>query len=750
MSDAELDQANEASSSTGERSWPLPGQRALHKWYTSDPVEWGVAAVIFVNFLISTWDAQKITQSAVLFDFFEILFNAIFTLELIVNFYANYFVPFWRSAWNIFDVFVVTISWLSLLGNTSGLNVLRLFRAFRVFRLLKRIEALQLIVLGVTKSLPGVANACMLLGLTMGIWSIIGVHQFGDDYPNEFGTFFLAWLTCFQLMTFDGWASSVARPVIMNYSDWIPAVYFISYALVNAVILTNVVMAILLDSFTEEKKRIEHLKELKGLEAKAAAEEHLKAEEQLKAEDPNGQLNGQLNGQPHGLEGAQDDVNCFAVVSPPSFRVEKYMVDMETRLNERVERIAMLCQVAASPGRMPISAQLEEILSEHSCYQPKSQLLETLRAQGLKEATPAMADLKSRSTLTDSNYKELLWKQRFIRRLYDSTSVQIVVAAIIGCNFLISAVEAQIMPAEGSGAAKVFALFEVVFNVFFLVELGVNIYARFFVPFWLDPWNIFDFVIVIISWVSMLGNAPGLTVLRLLRAFRVFRLFRRIESLRIIMMGVLKSLPGVFHAFTLLALIMGIWSIIGVHEFGDKFERLFGNFGRAMLTMLQIMSFDSWCSGIARDVVLASSGFSSCIAFVFFVAYVFISGLVMINVVLAILLDNFLVASQQVRDEIAEIKRQDQEAMQKLKEERDMSRRGVSQEQIDASKVLESMSSTFSDSPALVKLVMTEWRVTSALVEVEAKTLARARRKWQQIHSGLPALDSKANGSTSL
>jgi hypothetical protein len=108
-------------------------------------------------------------------------------------------------------------------------------------------------------------------------------------------------------------------------------------------------------------------------------------------------------------------------------------------------------------------------------------------------------------------------------------------------------------------------------------------------------WNIFDFVIVVISLMSlMLSDLPGISVLRLFRAFRVFRLFKRIPSLRMIIEGVLASLPGVFNAFLVLGILMGIWSIMGVEFYRDKRGLMgdtevgpacFGNFFKAMFTM---------------------------------------------------------------------------------------------------------------------------------------------------------------------
>ena len=96
----------------------------------------------------------------------------------------------------------------------------------------------------------------------------------------------------------------------------------------------------------------------------------------------------------------------------------------------------------------------------------------------------------------------------------------------------------------------------------------------------------FDFVIVVISLMAlMIPDLPGIAVLRLFRAFRVFRLFKRIESLRCIIDGVLASLPGVFNAFLVLGILMGIWAIMGVEFFGAVSREEFGSFGASMFTV---------------------------------------------------------------------------------------------------------------------------------------------------------------------
>lgn len=248
--------------------------------------------------------------------------------------------------------------------------------------------------------------------------------------------------------------------------------------------------------------------------------------------------------------------------------------------------------------------------------------------------------------------KDILWRQGKVKEMYESFHCQILVASIIILNFGISMIEFELLPTEGSDVQKVFATFEVIFNVIFGLELLMNHYGNWFKQFWLGPnclWNIFDFVVVGTAWLAVfLDGVPGVATLRLFRAFRVFRLFKKIESLRVIMLGVVKSLPSVTNAFVLLGLIMGIWSILGVEFFGDDFEPEFGNFGRAMLTMFQLATFDSWSSGVARPICLY---YDFPLTWVYFVTYEFASAIIMMNVVVAILLDKFIVVANEVQEE---------------------------------------------------------------------------------------------------
>ena len=93
-------------------------------------------------------------------------------------------------------------------------------------------------------------------------------------------------------------------------------------------------------------------------------------------------------------------------------------------------------------------------------------------------------------------------------------------------------------------------------------------------------------------------DLPGISVVRRLRAFRAVRLLRRVINLKKIAEGIVRSLPCIFSAFILTALIIGIWAIIGVDFLGHMIHEgeegyYFGNFFRACLSLGQIMAFDT-------------------------------------------------------------------------------------------------------------------------------------------------------------
>eukprot|EP00930_Biecheleria_cincta_P003904 TRINITY_DN104810_c0_g1_i1.p1 TRINITY_DN104810_c0_g1~~TRINITY_DN104810_c0_g1_i1.p1 ORF type:complete len:409 (+),score=94.36 TRINITY_DN104810_c0_g1_i1:28-1254(+) len=262
-----------------------------------------------------------------------------------------------------------------------------------------------------------------------------------------------------------------------------------------------------------------------------------------------------------------------------------------------------------------------------------------------------------------------IWKyQRKCALFYVDLKVQISVAGLISGNFLANVVEKWVDP-DGTKVADVWYAFDLFFNIAFLIELILNMYGFWFYRFWMSAWNVFDFVVVTIGMLDVMKvPLPGpLSMLRMMRAFRVFRLFKRVKSLNKIMVSLAKAVPGVINAFVILTLVMCIYAILGVEFFSDFADdgtfttddgqkvkgystarglsygdEYFGNFGKALYTCFQVLTCESWSEAIARPLLNTVSPAKAILVTVYFVSYNLIIGVVLINVVIAVLLEKMV------------------------------------------------------------------------------------------------------------
>jgi hypothetical protein len=104
----------------------------------------------------------------------------------------------------------------------------------------------------------------------------------------------------------------------------------------------------------------------------------------------------------------------------------------------------------------------------------------------------------------------LLRLQQTARRVYVSSPFQSLVALLIVANFIANAAQSELQPASGSTEDVIFSHIDMIFTIVFATELVVNMTAHWFYAFWSDGWSVFDFIIVVISLVSLAFEAvPG-------------------------------------------------------------------------------------------------------------------------------------------------------------------------------------------------------------------------------------------------
>ncbi|KAM6947041.1 sodium channel, voltage gated, type VIII, alpha subunit b isoform 1-T1 [Lycodopsis pacificus] len=223
-----------------------------------------------------------------------------------------------------------------------------------------------------------------------------------------------------------------------------------------------------------------------------------------------------------------------------------------------------------------------------------------------------------------------------------------------------------------------------IFIVVFTCEFVLKLFAlRHY--YFTNGWNIFDVVVVILSIVGMfLADiiekyfvSPTLfRVIRLARIGRILRLIKGAKGIRTLLFALMMSLPALFNIGLLLFLVMFIFSIFGMSNFGyvrhgagidDMYN--FETFGNSMIILFMITTSAGW-DGLLLPILnyepdcdskLENSGTpatGNCgnpsVGIFFFVMYIIISFLIVVNMYIAIILENFSVATEESADPLSE------------------------------------------------------------------------------------------------
>ena len=119
--------------------------------------------------------------------------------------------------------------------------------------------------------------------------------------------------------------------------------------------------------------------------------------------------------------------------------------------------------------------------------------------------------------------------------------------------------------------------------VIFTIEIILRIIAKGW-RFFLNGWNIFDFLLVAIAFLPESGAAITFRIFRVLRALRMVS---SLKKLRHIVSAILVSAPHVFWAAILLLIIFYIFGIIGQSLFHENFPQWFGTLGDTNICVIK-------------------------------------------------------------------------------------------------------------------------------------------------------------------
>jgi hypothetical protein len=207
-----------------------------------------------------------------------------------------------------------------------------------------------------------------------------------------------------------------------------------------------------------------------------------------------------------------------------------------------------------------------------------------------------------------------------------------------------------------------------VFNGVFDFECIVKILGMGFCNYQSVPFNNLDLFIVVTSNLNYLGDIlPGASVARLLRIFRLFRVAKVIrmlykyKSMKRLLQTVFASWEPMANLMIFILVTVTVFALMGMHLFGNNVckedescayldgddsngelqRRNWETFGQAWLMAFQVLTGDDWCNQMYAYVNVAGVH-----AAVFFAICFSFTNYVLMNLFIAVILENFAIANE--------------------------------------------------------------------------------------------------------
>lgn len=206
------------------------------------------------------------------------------------------------------------------------------------------------------------------------------------------------------------------------------------------------------------------------------------------------------------------------------------------------------------------------------------------------------------------------------------------VIATIALNALVIGLDTSAALAASWGAW--FAAANDTFLGVFVVEAIVKITAACPRPlrYFKDGWNVFDFVIIVVSLVPSTGQLA--TLARLARLLRVMRLVSALPELRLIVATLVRSIPSMFNVVCLMSIIFYIYAVAGYHLFHDVDPVHWRNLGISAITLFRVVTLEDW-----TDVMYTAMDHYWW-AWAYFVSFVVLGTFVIVNLFIAVVINN--------------------------------------------------------------------------------------------------------------
>ncbi|XP_059585349.1 sodium channel protein type 5 subunit alpha [Alligator mississippiensis] len=550
----------------------------------------------------------------IMLEFLDKMFTFIFVLEMLLKWVAYGFKEYFTNAWCWLDFLIVDVSLASLIANLLGysevgpMKSLRTLRALRPLRALSRFEGMRVVVNALVGAIPSIMNVLLVCLIFWLIFSIMGVNLFAGKFQK-----------CVNLTEEDSELSHLIenKNQCQSLNDT-KKIYWIN----DKVNFDNVGSGYL---------ALLQVATFKGwMEIMYAAVDSREESEQPKMESNRYMY---LYFVIFIIFGSFFTLNLFVGVIIDNFNEQKKKISGEDifMTEEQKKYYNAMKKLGSKKPQKPIPRPLNKY-------------------------------------------------QGFLFDIVTSQPFDIAIITLICLNMVTMMVETDDQSATKTAVLnKINILFVAIFTGECVVKLlALRQY------YFINAWNIFDLIVVVISIVATLLSdlakqfesylSPTLfRVIRLARIGRILRLIRAAKGIRTLLFALMMSLPALFNIGLLLFLVMFIYAIFGMTNFAyvkreagidEMFN--FQTFANSMLCLFQITTSAGW-DGLLNPIL--NTGPPNCnpeiqgklgecgkpaIGIIYFVSYLIISFLIVVNMYIAVILENFNAATEESANPLGE------------------------------------------------------------------------------------------------
>ncbi|XP_068916808.1 sodium channel protein para-like isoform X9 [Tenebrio molitor] len=267
------------------------------------------------------------------------------------------------------------------------------------------------------------------------------------------------------------------------------------------------------------------------------------------------------------------------------------------------------------------------------------------------------------------------WKpQAIVFEIVSNKKFDMIIMLFIGLNMLTMTMDHY---QQHPTFTTVLESLNTIFIVIFSTECLMKIFALRY-HYFTEPWNLFDLVVVILSILGLVLSdiiekyfvSPTLLrVVRVAKVGRVLRLVKGAKGIRTLLFALAMSLPALFNICLLLFLVMFIFAIFGMSFFMHVKDKSglddvynFKTFCQSMILLFQMSTSAGWdgvldgiineedCKLPNNEIGETGNCGNSTIGIAFLLSYLVISFLIVINMYIAVILENYSQATEDVQE----------------------------------------------------------------------------------------------------